>query len=81
MDNKEHRQIELTASEQEILRGSSGSVLQKVMETVNSTGGIYLTHTKLNGQFVLRMSIGQTKTEERHVARAWELLQAAAQKI
>ena len=34
MENSESRQIELTKSEQEILQGSSGSVLQKVMETV-----------------------------------------------
>jgi predicted aconitase len=34
MENKGYRQIELTKSEQEILRGSSGAVMQKVMETV-----------------------------------------------
>lgn len=51
---------------------------QKVMQAVNATGEIYLTHTKLNDQFVLRMSIGQTRTEERHVKHAWELLQQAS---
>ena len=50
---------------------------QKIMQTVNDGGEIYLTHTKLNDQFVLRMSIGQTKTEERHVRHAWELIQQA----
>jgi len=51
---------------------------QKIIETVNATGDLYLTHTKLNDQFVLRMSIGQTKTEEKHVQHAWQLLQHAA---
>ena len=54
---------------------------QKVLENVNALGEIYLTHTKLNGEYVLRMSIGQTKTEERHVRHAWELLQKAAGQI
>lgn len=54
------------------------AITQKIMDTVNSEGSIYLTHTKLNDQLVLRMSIGQTKTEERHVRHAWELIQQAA---
>ncbi len=54
---------------------------QKIMETVNAAGDIYLTHTKLNDQFVLRMSIGQTKTEERHVRHAWDLIQQAAKTL
>jgi aromatic-L-amino-acid/L-tryptophan decarboxylase len=59
----------------------SDSASEKIMEIVNATGEIYLTHTKLNDQYVLRMSIGQTKTEERHVQRAWELFQEAAKQI
>ncbi|MBN1481035.1 aspartate aminotransferase family protein [candidate division KSB1 bacterium] len=54
---------------------------QKIMDKLNADGHIYLTHTRLNNQLVLRMSIGQTKTEERHVRRAWELIQEAAQDI
>ncbi len=61
-------------------RHIGGDVIsQKIMDTVNADGTIYLTHTKLNDQLVLRMSIGQTKTRERHVRRAWELIQKAAQ--
>jgi aromatic-L-amino-acid decarboxylase len=37
---------------------------------------MYFTHTKLKGQVVLRMSIGQTQTELRHVRQAWETIQA-----
>ncbi len=51
---------------------------QEVLERVNATGKIYLTHTKLDGHFVLRMSIGQTNTRLEHVRRAWELISAKA---
>ncbi|HWS14174.1 MAG TPA: pyridoxal-dependent decarboxylase, partial [Rhodocyclaceae bacterium] len=44
-------------------------------------GRLYLTHTKLNGRYTLRMCIGQTHTEERHVAAAWERIRAAAAEI
>jgi len=38
---------------------------------------LFLTHTKLDGRFTLRLSIGQTRTEERHVRKAWELIRTA----
>jgi aromatic-L-amino-acid decarboxylase len=50
----------------------------KLMNTVNETGKIFFTHTKLNGKVVLRMSIGQTNTEEKHVEQAWELIREMA---
>ena len=39
---------------------------------------MYLTHTTVNGALALRMAIGATLTEERHVAAAWALLQDLA---
>ena len=51
---------------------------EHVLRTVNASGGMFLTHTKLDGRTVLRMSIGQTYTEARHVRAAWELLNDAA---
>ncbi len=50
-----------------------------VLERVNASGEMYLTHTRLKGRAVLRMSIGQAQTRERHVDAAWQLLQAAAE--
>jgi len=50
----------------------------KLMNAVNTTGKAYFTHTKLNGQVVLRMSIGQTYTEEEHVKATWDLIQDLA---
>ena len=52
-----------------------------VMETVNRSGGVFLSHTKLNGRFAIRLSVGNIRTEARHVERAWELLQAAATEV
>jgi aromatic-L-amino-acid decarboxylase len=49
-----------------------------ILDALNDSGKVFLTHTKLNGKFTLRMSIGQTWTEDRHVNRAWDLLEAAA---
>jgi aromatic-L-amino-acid decarboxylase len=49
-----------------------------IMDAVNRSGDAFLSHTKLDGRFVLRMAIGNLRTEERHVRRAWELLTIAA---
>jgi aromatic-L-amino-acid decarboxylase len=48
------------------------AVNQKLMEQLNASGALYLTHTKLNGNFTLRMSVGQTHTQMHHVAAAWK---------
>jgi len=50
----------------------------EMMEAVNATGEAYLSHTKLKGRTVLRLAVGNLRTEERHVRRAWELIQDAA---
>ncbi len=53
-------------------------VNEKLMNQLNESGKIYLTHTKLDGRFVLRMAIGQTETEQEHVERAWDLIRELA---
>lgn len=49
-------------------------VNEKLLATVNRSGKAYLTHTKLNGRFTIRMVIAQTNVERRHVQEAWELI-------
>ncbi len=49
-----------------------------IMAAVNRSGEVFLSHTRLSGRFVIRLSVGNLRTEERHVARAWELLRDAA---
>lgn len=51
---------------------------QSLMERLNASGDLFLTHTKLDGKFTLRLCIGQTNTEERHVERAWQRIQEEA---
>ena len=50
---------------------------EALMNDVNSTGKIFLTHTKLNGKFVIRLVISGLRTEERHVTLAQQLLQSS----
>ncbi len=52
-----------------------------IMDAVNRTGEVFLSHTKLHGRFTIRLAIGNLRTEERHVARAWELLRQSAEEI
>ena len=49
-----------------------------VLESVNASGEVFLSHTKLDGRYVLRLAVGNVRTTERHVRRAWELLSDAA---
>jgi aromatic-L-amino-acid decarboxylase len=48
---------------------------ERLMERVNASGDVYLSHTRLDGRFVIRLAIGHYRTEQRHVERAWSLLQ------
>ncbi len=45
-----------------------------LLERINASGEVYLTHTILNGKYCLRLSVGQRTTEEWHVKRVYELL-------
>jgi aromatic-L-amino-acid decarboxylase len=47
-----------------------------LMDRLNATGKLYLTHTALRGKFTLRMVIGQRATEERHVRAAWDMIKS-----
>jgi aromatic-L-amino-acid decarboxylase len=53
----------------------------RLLEQLNATGRLYLTHTKLNDRFVLRFCVGQTHTEEGHVRAAWDLIRATAESL
>ena len=51
---------------------------QGLLDRLNACGEVFLSHTKLDGRFVLRLAVGNLRTEERHVRRAWELIQQFA---
>lgn len=46
-----------------------------LLAVINATGDAYLTHTKVNGQYTLRMVIGQTYVQQHHVENTWHLIQ------
>ncbi|MHA2244228.1 MAG: pyridoxal phosphate-dependent decarboxylase family protein [Candidatus Hodarchaeales archaeon] len=56
-------------------------VNEELLHQLNSTGKLYMTHTKLDGKYTLRLVTGQTTVQERHVNQAWELIQEEAQKL
>jgi len=54
---------------------------QALLDRLNRSGELYLTHTKLNDRFTLRLSVGQTNTREQHVKKAWEQIRKAAESL
>ena len=51
---------------------------EELLEAVNATGEVFLSGTRLRGRTTLRLAVGNIRTEERHVERAFELLRDAA---
>jgi aromatic-L-amino-acid decarboxylase len=49
---------------------------ERLLELVNASGEVFLSHTRLGGRFVIRLAIGNLRTTEEHVHRAWTLLKA-----
>ena len=47
---------------------------QRLLDAVNASGDVFLSHTRVKGVLALRVAIGHLDTGERHIARAWELL-------
>jgi aromatic-L-amino-acid decarboxylase len=52
-----------------------------LLEKINSSGKLFLSHTKLNGKFVLRLTIGSIRQERRHVEGAFQLIKQIAQRL
>lgn len=51
---------------------------EKILQELNATGKVYLSHTKLNGKYTLRLVVGQTYVLQKHLDNAWELIQEKA---
>ncbi|HEU4828536.1 MAG TPA: pyridoxal-dependent decarboxylase [Gemmatimonadales bacterium] len=51
---------------------------REVLDRVNRSGTVYLTHTSLGGRFALRLVVGQWRTERADVERAWALIRNAS---
>jgi len=57
------------------------AVNSKIVEQINASGDAYLNQTKLRGRTVMRIGVGNVLTSERHLARAWELIQKTASQV
>ena len=60
---------------------SDNAFNQRLLAEINSTGKAFLSHTVLNGTFVLRMAIGNFQTNEADVRDTWDLIRRAAQRL
>ena len=54
---------------------------RQLLERVNATGEIFVSHAALDGRYVLRLAVGQMSTTESDVRRAWDVLRATAQSL
>jgi len=54
---------------------------EKLLEAVNETGRVFLSHTKLRGKFGIRLAIGNLKTNWEDVSAAWDVVQQKAEEL
>ncbi len=57
------------------------SLNRHLMDEVNKTGKVYISHTVLKGSYTLRYAIGNIRTSESHVKAAWKLITGRARKL
>lgn len=51
---------------------------KNILENINNSGEIYMSHTKVMGRFIIRLVVGQTYIERKHVLNAWEIIRSEA---
>lgn len=54
---------------------------ETLLERVNASGSIFISHTRLDGRYALRLAIGNLHTTETHVRQAWELIAQTAHEL
>lgn len=54
---------------------------EELLQRINHTGRLFMTHTRLNNHFTLRMVIGQTQTQLHHVEKAWEIIRETTNEL
>lgn len=48
---------------------------KKLLESINGSGHVYMSSSVVHGIYIIRCAIGSTLTEERHVIKAWKVVQ------
>ena len=59
---------------QNISENQLNKLNEHLLERINLSGKIFLSHTKLNGKFTIRLTIGSIRHEKRHIEEAWDLI-------
>lgn len=54
---------------------------RRLLDQIQQSGELFLTHTTLNGKYTIRMVIGNTNVEQQHVEKAWTLIQSLSAKL
>ncbi|HXT16836.1 MAG TPA: pyridoxal-dependent decarboxylase [Gemmatimonadaceae bacterium] len=54
---------------------------EAIMHAVNAGGDVFLSHTKIDGRFTLRLAVGNIRTEKKHVRLAWDRLNEASARL
>lgn len=57
------------------------SLNERVMNHINDSGEVFLSHTRIDGVFTLRIAIGNIRTERRHIEQAWQLLKSTTARL
>lgn len=57
---------------------ANNEINKRLLENINASGKIYMTHAVIGGIYVIRFAVGASLTEECHVREAWEVIQRHA---
>ncbi len=61
--------------------GGRNAINAEILHSANATGEIFLSHTKVDGRYALRLAIGNLRTERDDVEFAWRLLRSEAERL
>jgi len=54
---------------------------EKLLDLINASGKIFLSHSKLNEKFVIRLTIGSIRHEKKHIDEAWEIVKNCSSEL
>jgi len=54
---------------------------EKLLNAIQASGKLFLTHTKLDGKYTIRIVIGNTHVKERHIEQAWKFIRQQASQL